>query len=97
MLFVIYAKDKPGALALRLETRASHLEYIDASGEKVKLAGPLLGDDAKPLGSMLIIECESLEAANQWAALDPYARAGLFQSIEIHPWKWVIGAPDESE
>jgi uncharacterized protein YciI len=93
MLFVIYAKDKPGALNLRLETREAHLEFIDASGDTVVIAGPLLDAEGKPKGSMLIVDCENHAAAEQWAALDPYAKAGLFADVEIHPWNWVIGAP----
>jgi len=94
MLFIIYAKDRPGALDLRLETRDTHLEFIDASGDTVKIAGPLLDAEAKSIGSMLIIECKDQAAAEQWAALDPYARAGLFESVEVHPWKWIVGAPE---
>jgi uncharacterized protein YciI len=26
-------------------------------------------------------------------ARDPYRAAELFQSIEIRPWRWVVGAP----
>ncbi len=92
MLFVIYAKDKPGALNLRLETREAHLEFLDASGDTLKVAGPLLDTDGKPMGSMLIVDCADQATAEQWAALDPYARAGLFQSTEIYPWKWTLGA-----
>lgn len=92
MLFVVYAKDKPDALALRLETREAHLEFLDASGDTLKVAGPLLDTEGKPLGSMLIIDCADQAAAEQWAALDPYARAGLFAQTEIYPWKWTLGA-----
>ena len=94
MLFIIYAKDKPGALDLRMETRAAHLEYVAETGDAIKIAGPMLADDGETLiGSMLIIDFESREEAEQWAALDPYARAGLFESVEITPWKWLIGTP----
>ena len=44
------------------------------------------------MGSMLIIDCADQAAAEQWAALDPYAQAGLFESTEIYPWKWTLGA-----
>jgi uncharacterized protein YciI len=97
MLFHIHAMDKPGALDLRLKTRDKHLAYIDASGETVKLAGPLLDNDGKPKGSVLIIEAADQGAAEQWAALDPYARAGLFENVIVTPWKWVIGAPEGVE
>lgn len=96
MLFAIYAKDKAGALELRMKTRPTHLEFIAQSGEAVKVAGPLLADDGETsIGSLLIVEFETFEATEQWAALDPYSRAGLFESVEIHPWKWVIGSPED--
>ncbi len=95
MLLHIYAKDKQGEFELRKETRPAHLEFIEASGETVKLAGPLLDEDGNPKGSVLIIECADQGAAEQWVALDPYSRAGLFESVEIHPWNWTIGAPEE--
>jgi uncharacterized protein YciI len=30
-------------------------------------------------------------AAEAWAKDDPYAKAGLFASVELIPWKRVIG------
>ena len=42
-------------------------------------------------GSLVILEVEDLAAAEAWAAGDPYANAGLFSSVEIRPWKKVIG------
>ncbi len=41
-------------------------------------------------GSLLIFEGD-LAGAEAWAAADPYAAAGLFQSVDIRPWKKVIG------
>ena len=28
-------------------------------------------------------------------AEDPYAKAGLFASVETTPWKWVVGRPED--
>ncbi len=95
MLFSFYCLDRSGAEDVRLETRNDHLEFIASSGDMVKIAGPILSEDgASMAGSILIVEHESLDAAKAWGALDPYARAGLFQSVDIRPWKWIIGAPD---
>lgn len=95
MLYAIYAKDKPDAVDLRMSTRATHLEFIDQSGDKVKVAGPILAEDEQTsIGSLIILEAESASAAAEWAALDPYARAGLFESVVITPWKWIIGNPE---
>ena len=33
----------------------------------------------------------TLDQARDWAANDPYAKAGLFQSVDIREWKKVIG------
>ena len=33
-------------------------------------------------------------AAEAIASGDPYAEAGLFESVEIHPWNWVFNAPE---
>jgi len=42
------------------------------------------------IGSLVILDAPDLEAARDWAENDPYARAGLFDSVELIPWKKVI-------
>ncbi len=81
--------DKPGHLHVRQENRAAHLAYIEATGV-VEMAGPFLEGDAM-CGSLVVLEVESMEAAREWAANDPYAKAGLFASVDIRAWKKVIG------
>ena len=92
-LFHILAKDKPGALSVRQENRNAHLAWIGEYPDAVKVAGPLLSDEGDMIGSMLLIEAESKDALEKLLAEDPYAKAGLFGSVEITPFKWVIGAP----
>ncbi|MBU6443735.1 MAG: YciI family protein [Alphaproteobacteria bacterium] len=86
MLFVITAMDKPGALDLRLTNRAAHFEYVKATG-MVRLGGPYLDDSGAMIGSLIILDAADLAAAKAWAQNDPYAKAGLFQSTAITPWK----------
>lgn len=86
MPFVLECLDKPGSLDLRLATRAAHLAYIEGQVDKVIAAGPLLGEDGKPMGSLLIMDFAAREEAERFAADDPYARAGLFASVAIRPW-----------
>lgn len=95
MLFAFLCKDKPGHLQVRLDTRAEHLAYLDRlNGEgKMKFAGPFLGDDGKPNGSLVVVEAADGEEAAAIAAADPYAKAGLFESVEIKAWNWVINNP----
>lgn len=96
MLFALICTDRPHALEVRLETRSKHLAFIEQHKTQVKVAGPFLSEDgATMVGSLIIIEAESLAAARDFAARDPYALAGLFSSVEIKPWRWLIGAPKE--
>jgi uncharacterized protein len=89
MLYALTCLDKPGALQIRLDTRAAHLEYLNGSG-KVTLAGPFI-EGGQPVGSLVVIEAEGLAEAQAFADADPYAKAGLFASVTIREWRKVIG------
>ncbi|MBL8590756.1 MAG: YciI family protein [Methylobacteriaceae bacterium] len=93
MIFVAICHDRPGALQTRLDNRPAHLAYLDAAKDVVKAAGALLGPDDKPVGSMLILDCADQGAADAFLAGDPFARAGLFASVEVKPWRQSVGAP----
>jgi uncharacterized protein len=94
MLFALICTDKPNAAAIRAEARPKHLAYIEAQKGAVKIAGPFTSDDGQTmLGSLIIVEAADMAAARAFAANDPYALAGLFQSVEIKPWRWIVGAP----
>lgn len=89
--FVLICRDKGGALPLRLSTRAAHLDYIRATAPAVRVAGPLKDPQSdQMIGSLIILETANLEAAREWSAGDPYVLAGLFASVEIFPWSWLI-------
>lgn len=90
MRFALMTKDKPGALQLRLDNRAAHLAYIAETGI-VEMAGPVLDDDGQMCGSLIVLEVEDMAAAQDWAANDPYAKAGLFAEVSLQAWKKVIG------
>lgn len=91
MLFACICIDKPNSLEIRMANRSAHLEWLDTT-PGVYIAGPLISEDQKPCGSILIVEHENLEAARHWSAQDPYVNAGLFEKITIHEWKKVVGS-----
>ena len=93
-LFMIRCTDRPDGRALRAETRAAHLAYLAATGGvQVKIGGPMLDEaDGGPVGSLLVVEAEEIAAARGFADADPYAKAGLFSSVEVRPWRLVVGA-----
>jgi hypothetical protein len=94
MLYALICTDKANSSALRAEVRPKHLAYIDANKARVKIAGPFTSEDgAMMLGSLIVVEAGDIAAARAFAAADPYAEAGLFQNVEIKPWRWIVGAP----
>lgn len=97
MIFTLICKDKPGHLEVRQANRPAHVEYLEglnAEG-RLKFAGPFLGEDGKPIGSLVAVEAQDAAEARTLADSDPYARAGLFESVEILPWNWVFNAPEK--
>lgn len=90
MLYAMTAKDAPGALAQRLETRQVHLDYLNSLGKRLVFAGATLDANDQPDGSLVIFEAETLEAAETMAAADPFASNGVFASYEIKRWRVAI-------
>jgi hypothetical protein len=89
-LFALICIDKPNAREIRAANRPAHLDHIDSSGV-VALAGPFLDAEGTPTGSMIVLDVADMAAAEAWAAADPYAKAGLFESVTIRAWKKVRG------
>ncbi len=92
MLFVAVCSDKPGMLDTRVSNRPTHVAWMESTGGGVKLAGPFLDDAGQnPIGSMLIVEADDLAAAKAMLAEDPYAKLGIFASVDVKPWRVGIG------
>ena len=92
-LYVLTCADRTDAGDLRAQTRERHLAYLEGAGATVKIGGPLLDSAGeRAVGAMLLIEADSLDAAKAFAAADPYGTAGLFDSVDIKPWRLVVGA-----
>jgi uncharacterized protein YciI len=94
MLYAIIGRDGPGALPRRREARPAHLARIHelvAAGRLI-LAGPMPAIDAPDpgpagfIGSLVVAEFESLEAARAWAAADPYVTGEVFAGVEVQPF-----------
>ena len=94
MLYALICTDKPDHLQVRLDNRPAHLAFLEGLGDALKGAGPFLGSDDKPAGSLVLIEAEDRATIEAIAADDPYAKAGLFQSVDIRPWAWLLKNPE---
>jgi uncharacterized protein YciI len=95
MLFAFIGKDKPNILQVRIDNRPAHVAYLEKLNADgiLKIAGPFLGDDGKPFGSLVVIEAVDRPAAAAILAEDPYAKAGLFGSTEVNQWNWTFNKP----
>jgi len=98
VLYVILGKDAPGALEIRKRVRTRHLERIGelVSVGRIAIAGPCPGEDSPEptpagfTGSVIIAEFDSLEAARDWIAGDPYVTEGVFESWDVRPFIRVL-------
>lgn len=95
MLFLVHTHDRPGALDVRMANREAHVAWLKAAGTSVKAAGPWLSEADEMAGSLLIIETGDRAALDAWLATDPYQVAGLFERVEVAPYRWVINPPAE--
>lgn len=91
MPFIVRCIDKPGHLEVRLANRAAHLDHLKSNLDKVLMAGPTLADDGQTMtGSLLVLDFASKAEVEAFCAADPYAKAGLFEKVEIQGYKKVL-------
>jgi len=98
MHFVVFATDKPGMEEVRAAVRPSHRQYLRQHDHPVTvvLGGPTFDKGGVHMnGTMLVIEADTLQQVQEYVAADPYCHAGLFESLEVRPWHWGLGKPEE--
>ncbi len=88
MIWCFHCQDKPDGLPIRQANRDAHLAYI--RDFDIRVAGPLLNEAGDMAGSCLLVELSDRSAAEAFAANDPYAKAGLFESVVINEFKTVV-------
>lgn len=95
MLYALICKDKPDHLQVRLDNRPAHIEFLRKLNDAgtLKIAGPFLNDEGKPYGSLVVVEAADKNEAARIGADDPYAKAGLFESVRIRAWNWTFNNP----
>ncbi|EWH07368.1 MULTISPECIES: YciI family protein [Pseudoalteromonas] len=99
MLYMIYSTDVENSLEARKSARPAHLARLQELADQNRLftAGPLPATDNEDpgeagfTGSLVVAEFESLEAAREWAANDPYIAAGVYDNSVVKPFKKVFG------
>ena len=98
MWYAIISEDVDNSLEKRQQARPAHLERLQQLKNQGRLlvAGPhpaidsLEPGEAGFSGSLVIAEFDSLAAARQWAAEDPYMDAGVYKQVTVKPFKKVL-------
>ncbi len=93
--FMVYALDKPDRETARLTARDAHRARLrdHAHPIRVMIGGPLLDDEGGMIGTMLVVEAESMDLVRRFVAQDPYVCADVYASVAIHPFNWGLGNP----
>ena len=88
MLFVIIGHDGPRGAELRPGLRPAHLDNLRPLSEagKVPIAGPFTDGS----GSLIIVDLESEAEARAFANTDPYVTGGVFERVEVKPFRRVF-------
>ena len=95
MWYLIEGHDRPDTLQRRQQARPAHLERLAALRDagRLLLAGPCPAIDAEDpgpagfSGSVIVAGFESLEAAREWADADPYVAAGVYERVDVRPFR----------
>lgn len=98
MLFAIWAIDINDGGKARAAHLAAHRRYLADAGDRVKMAGPLLSSEGSEggagelIGSLIIIDAASEAAVKLFSENDPFTQEGVFERVEIKPFKPLIGS-----
>ncbi len=98
MLYAIVGINHPDSLAARLSARPAHLERLHALRDagRLVLAGPFPAIDSEDpgpagfSGSLIVAEFASLADAREWADADPYTGAGVYERVDVRPFRQTL-------
>jgi uncharacterized protein YciI len=65
------------------DTRDAHMAYRESIDSRIILAGPIVGKDDKPAGSMMIIQAIDAEEAEKVANEEPFVAAGVSEVVSV--------------
>jgi uncharacterized protein YciI len=90
-LFFVRGMDGPDARRLRAELMGAHLDFVETHWKRIRLAAPVLGADGGLIGSMFILQGESLAEARAFLDAEPYVAAGVYARIEAQTIRAALG------
>jgi len=98
MWYAIISEDNDDSLSARHGARQAHVSRLtDLRDEgRLLIAGPHPAVDSEEpgsdgyTGSLVVADFPSLEAAQEWAAEDPYIAADVYRNVVVKPFKLVL-------
>ena len=93
MIYVVHCLDKPGHVAKRMELIDEHRAYFATKPIDALSSGPLLSEDgSEMIGSLFIVDAANRAEVEAFNAGDPFAKAELWQSVNIQRYGVRTGA-----
>jgi uncharacterized protein YciI len=87
MKFAVHCLDHKDALQRRLENYEAHKAHLAGGDVRTVISGPLLAPDGETMiGSLFVFEATTLSDVEAFNANDPFARAGVWAEVRIHPF-----------
>lgn len=89
---IAYDGTDEGAPARRQAVRPAHLANVAPMVEagQLKAGGAILDDDGRMIGSVTIADLPDRAALDHWLATDPYVTGGVWQRVEVKPFRLAV-------
>ncbi len=88
MPYAIQTVDKPGHGQMRADVRDEHIVFLKSHVDIILAGGALIDDDGTGgHGGIVILDTDDRAVAEDFAANDPFTKAGLFESVTITRWR----------
>jgi uncharacterized protein YciI len=87
-----WLRDGPDGAGIRGQHLAAHLDFVERHLDTILVAGPLFDESSGEMnGSLYVLDVGDREAAFAFLERDPYYAAGLWEAIDIRPFRGAAG------
>jgi uncharacterized protein YciI len=91
MLFLGIARFKPDIEARRDALHVAFSAYLMQLNPRIRLGGPIFDESGVRSGVFMLLESDSIETIRGFMGSGPYAKAGLYERIEIDVLRLEVG------
>lgn len=90
MEFVLFCIDKADSAGVRFARRGAHLRYAQAHYSAFRFGGPLMDEQGRPAGILMILDLPNRAALDAHMAGDPFFGGDLFESVTVWATRQVL-------